>query len=204
MQSLTIIFLFALFGLSHTILASNKVKQKIIEQASGQIAYYRLFYNVISLLIFFVIYQIAPRPDIIVYDLHYPFDLVMVGIQILALFGLLWSVKGIDGKEFAGISQIKRYWKGEYDTNDLDGKNELRVEGASKYTRHPIYFFSIIFLGFRSTMDLFYLIMFLCIAAYFYIGSIYEERKLVERFGEAYRNYQSTVPRIIPIRFLNR
>ncbi|MFC2134589.1 methyltransferase family protein [Bacteroidota bacterium] len=199
-----IILLFLIFGFSHTILASNKVKLRIVEQIGSQIAYYRLFYNIISLLMFFVILQIAPRPDVIIYDLQYPFDLMMVGIQVLSLFGLVWSVRGIDMKEFTGLSQVVRYQKGNYNIKDLDEKILLHVKGAFQYTRHPVYFFCIIFFGFRPTMDLFYLIMFLFMVAYFYIGSYYEERKLVEKFGDKYRNYQSEVPRIIPVNFFKK
>ena len=31
-----------------------------------------------------------------------------------------------------------------------------------------------------------------------YVVTIFEERELVERFGEAYRDYQSRVPRLVP------
>lgn len=196
-----IILLFLLFALSHTILASNKVKFRIIEQVGTQIAYYRLFYNIISLLLFFVILQIAPRPDVIVYDLQFPYDLIMVGIQILSLFGLVWAVQKVDLKEFLGLSQVVRYQKGNYNVKDLDEKISLRIEGAFSYSRHPVYFFCIIFFGFRPTMDLFYLIMFIFFVLYFYIGSFYEERKLVAKFGDEYRKYQSEVPRIFPFKF---
>jgi len=35
--------------------------------------------------------------------------------------------------------------------------------------------------------------------AYLYLGSIPEEQKLVDEFGDAYRHYQQVVPRLIPI-----
>ncbi len=198
------IFLFTLFAFAHTILASNKTKKRIAHQIGNQIAFYRLFYNVISFLMFYVVLVIAPRPDIIVYDLQYPYDFVMVGIQALALLGLLWSVKGVDIKEFLGISQIKRYLKGIYDVKDLDAKTLLRITGASKYMRHPLYFFIIIFLGCRSIMNLFGFVMFICIVIYFYVGSYYEEKKLVELYGEEYKKYQANVPRIIPLGFIKK
>jgi len=47
---------------------------------------------------------------------------------------------------------------------------------------------------------LFYLISIICAMVYFYIGSIYEEKKLVERYGELYIQYQSFVPRILPLK----
>ena len=34
--------------------------------------------------------------------------------------------------------------------------------------------------------------------AYFYLGSIPEEQKLIDEFGEAYRRYRQVVPRLIP------
>ena len=34
--------------------------------------------------------------------------------------------------------------------------------------------------------------------AYFYLGSIPEEDKLIDEFGDAYRRYQQSVPRLIP------
>jgi protein-S-isoprenylcysteine O-methyltransferase Ste14 len=36
-------------------------------------------------------------------------------------------------------------------------------------------------------------------AAYFYLGSIPEEQKLIEEFGDAYRRYQRAVPRLISL-----
>ena len=34
--------------------------------------------------------------------------------------------------------------------------------------------------------------------AYFYLGSIPEEDKLIDEFGDAYRRYQRAVPRLVP------
>jgi protein-S-isoprenylcysteine O-methyltransferase Ste14 len=55
---------------------------------------------------------------------------------------------------------------------------------------------------FRAEMDLFYLTMFISFTAYFYIGSYYEEKKMVSIFGNEYADYQDKVPRIFPIKLL--
>lgn len=196
-----IIFLFALFGVSHTILASSSIKKRIIENAGSKIAFYRLFYNIISVIVFLAIYEIAPKPDLVIYDLPYPFDLISVALQVVFIGLLIWTVRYIDGKEFLGISQIVRYYRGTYDTEELDEKQSLVIKGPFKFVRHPIYLFSFMFLLVRPTMDLFYLISLVCILAYFVIGSYYEERKLIERFGNDYLEYQKKVPRIFPIKF---
>ena len=90
--------------------------------------------------------------------------------------------------------------KGEYDKDDLDEEMTFIIDGPYKIIRHPLYFFFIIFLGCRPTMDLSYATLFLCISAYFYIGSFYEEKKLVEKFGDDYRKYREKVPRLFPVK----
>jgi protein-S-isoprenylcysteine O-methyltransferase Ste14 len=42
------------------------------------------------------------------------------------------------------------------------------------------------------------LALFFGLTLYIYIGSIFEERRLIAEFGEAYREYQRSVPRLIP------
>lgn len=196
---ITVLF-WGLFSIIHSILASNKLKRKIKEKAGNRIAFYRLFYNVLSLITFLAFYALSPKPNYVIYDLNYPYDLIMAGLQIIALILLVWITKYMDVKEFIGISQIRRYLNGTYNPEDLDEQSELKIEGPYKLSRHPIYFFSILFLIFRPTMDLFYFTMVINLIIYFYVGSIYEERKLTEVFGDAYREYQKKVPRILPIK----
>ena len=196
-----IVFLFALFGISHTFLASNKLKKALAEKLGNRIAFYRLFYNFSSIIIFVAFYSIAPLPNVILYDLQYPFDIITFALQVASLAGLYWATRLIDLKEFVGISQIERYLRNEYSIEDLDERQTLRIEGAFKFVRHPIYFFSILFFGLRPTMSLSYFIMFVSASIYFYVGSIYEERKLVEKFGNEYQEYQKNVPRLFPLKF---
>jgi protein-S-isoprenylcysteine O-methyltransferase Ste14 len=132
------------------------------------------------------------------YDLQFPFDIVIFLLQVAALIGFFIAGSQTDIKEFLGISQIIRYSKNEYDINDLDEKQIFTTDGLYKYSRHPVYLFSILFLALRPSMDLFYLTFLLCMIGYFYIGSFYEEKKLIRIFGEKYLEYQKCVPRIFP------
>lgn len=196
-----IFILFSIFGLIHSFLASLEFKKKLAAQIGNKIAFYRLFYNIFSIFLFVFIYEISPKPNVIVYDLKFPYDIITFALQIVSLFGLIWASKEIDMKEFFGISQIYRYVNNEYEMDDLDEKQKLRINGAFKFVRHPIYFFSILFLGLRPQMDLFYFTAYITIVLYFYVGSIYEEKKLLKIFGNEYLQYQKTVPRIFPIKF---
>jgi len=199
---LIIIFLFAVFGYIHSLLASLSVKLWIKKIFRDLIAFYRLLYNVFGLLSLYLIYQLSPKPHLTIYDLPNPYDLIILIPQFLSIAGVFWTFKYICFKEFLGIDQVKRYFEKKYST-ELDEEYTLRIEGPYRYMRHPVYFFSITFLLFRPTMDLFYLTFFICIVAYFYIGSYYEEKKLVKQFGDIYEEYRKEVPRIFPINLLN-
>ncbi|MCW8810271.1 MAG: hypothetical protein OQJ93_07445 [Ignavibacteriaceae bacterium] len=192
-----IVILFAIFGYTHSLLASLKIKIWFRKTFGDLIAFYRLFYNLVGLLSVYLIYELSPKPHIIIYDLPNPFDLIILIPQLLSLAGVFWAFQYICFKEFLGLDQIKRFFEKRY-TTELDEEFTLRIEGPYRYSRHPVYFFSITFLLFRPIMDLFYLTFFICIVAYFYIGSYYEEKKLVRQFGEIYENYKKEVPTIFP------
>lgn len=197
---IVLIFLFALYGITHSILASQRVKLFIKNLFGKLIAFYRLMFNVLGVVGLYLIWDLAPHPPLQIYKLPPPFDYLVLLPQLISLVGMFWCFKYVCFKEFIGLNQIDRYLKNEYSDNDLDENYSLRIEGPYKYSRHPIYFFSIIFLLFRAEMDLFYLTMFVSFTAYFYIGSYYEEKKMVSMFGEEYKDYQMKVPRIFPIK----
>ena len=195
-----IIILFALFGFIHSFLASNKAKQILIEKYGSLIAFYRFLYVLSALLLFYLFYQSFPKPRLMIYDLPKPFDLIVLVPQFLSLAGIIWALKYFSIKEFLGIDQMFRWFNKEYNITEVDERLTLRIEGPYKFCRHPLYLFSILFLCFRPEMDLFYLTALICIIAYFYIGSIFEEKKLIGRFGNIYIDYQKSVPRIFPVK----
>lgn len=190
--------LFLIFAVSHSILASHKFKLMLTTKLGDKIAFYRLFYNFSSILFFLFIYFISPKNDYVVYDLSFPYDIIIVVLQIITGILLLWTTKYINVREFMGMSQIKRFGKENYNTEELDEKMELRIEGPFKYSRHPIYLFSSLFLILRPTMDFFYLVFLINIILYFYIGVYFEEKKLVIIFGDDYKQYQKSVPKFFP------
>ena len=194
---LIIFLLFTVYALIHSVLASHRVKETFKKYFGNLIALYRLGYNLFAIVSLYLIYELSPKPHVIIYDLPKPIDVLILIPQFIALIGILWSFKYICIKELLGINQIKRYMQRNY-SSDLDEDLTLTIGGPYKYSRHPIYFFSIMFLLFRPTMDLFYLTFFLLIVAYFYIGAYYEEKKLVRSFGEIYTRYQESVSQIFP------
>lgn len=197
------ILLVSAFCVAHSFLASNKIKIAIKNKFGKLIAFYRVAYNIFSFASFYAIYLLVPKNNLVIYDLPFPYDLVVFSFQVLSILGLIWCTRYFSSGEFFGFNQIKRYKEGNYNPNDLDEKSDLRIEGPYKYSRHPVYFFSIMFLVMRPIITLTYLIIVVIFVLYFYIGSIFEEKRLVEKFGDAYVNYQKSVPRIIPVKVFN-
>jgi protein-S-isoprenylcysteine O-methyltransferase Ste14 len=195
-----IIILFSVFGYTHSLLALEKIKVLFKNKFGDLIAFYRLLYNIFTIASLYFIYEISPKPHIIIYDLPNPFDLIVLVPQFISLIGVYWTFRYICFKEFLGLDQVKRFFEKKY-TTELDEEYTFRIAGPYRFTRHPLYFFSIIFLLFRPVMDLFYLTFFTCVVVYFYIGSYYEEKKLVRLFGQEYINYRKEVPGIFPVKF---
>ena len=196
------LLLYSLFGIVHTILASEKIKLKISEFAGDKIAFYRFGYNLISVLLIYIIWKLLPDLNQTIIDLPYPYDLITLIFQLIGLAGFFWSVKYICFKEFLGLSQIDRWFSGNYNKNSLDEESFFITNGPFKYSRHPVYFFSIIILLFRPYMDLQYILFLISTVIYFYTGSYFEEKKLLNKFGNDYLDYSSKVPRIIPYKIL--
>ena len=194
------IALISLFCVSHSILASNKLKKAVQNRFGNLIAFYRAGYNILSVISLIIIYKMLPAIDLTIYDLLSPHDLIILFFQFLSLIGFIWSARYFSPGEFIGWSQIKRFKAGNYNPNDLNESSTLGIEGPHKYSRHPVYFFSIMFLVMRPVMTLTYFIIVVIFVMYFYIRSVFEEKGLIEKFGEAYIRYQKSVPRIIPIK----
>ncbi len=190
------------FGVVHSLLASHAAKQ-IAQRLLGRnvaTATYRLIYNVLALAtILPALYLVFRLPDRELYRLPAPWDSVALGIQILAALGLLYSVYQMDVWFFLGLRQLGeppqlgiRY------SIDSTSTPQLVTNGLHRFVRHPLYTTSLIVLYLASPMSLNWLAFAISCNVYFFVGSIFEERKLVREFGDAYRAYQQRVPRLLP------
>ena len=103
------IALISLFCVSHSILASNKLKKAVQNRFGNLIAFYRAGYNILSVISLIIIYKMLPAIDLTIYDLPSPYDLIILFFQFLSLIGFIWSARYFSPGEFIGWSQIKRF-----------------------------------------------------------------------------------------------
>jgi methanethiol S-methyltransferase len=187
-----IVLAMAVYGLVHSLLASLQVKDWV-EEKFGISArrWYRFFYNVFAVLSFLPVSAlVAFLPDVPLYKISLPWNIFTLALQGAAGLGLLFSVMGTGAFSFLGLRQLF--------SAPVDGQHILVTNGLYRYVRHPIYFCGLIFLWLTPVMTWNILAFNLAASAYFFIGAIYEEKKLILEFGDAYLEYRQNTPMIFP------
>ena len=75
----------------------------------------------------------------------------------------------------------------------------LRTPWLYRWIRHPLYLGMLIGLWVTPTMTVGHLLLAAAMTVYVLVGVHHEERDLVRAFGDEYRRYQATVPRLVPL-----
>ena len=181
--------LWIVYCVLHSVLASEWLKQMLHKNFKNY-KWYRLWYTVFAFVFLVVIlyYQIQIRTI----ELFQPGNFIFfVGITILAV-GLVLMMMCIR-KYFMNLSGLRSL-------AIEDFSNELQITGIHKYVRHPLYLGTFMFIwGLLLVLpQLSLLIANVIITVYTLIGIELEERKLLSEFGEDYRLYRQTVPKLLP------
>lgn len=171
---------FVLFAAVHSIFSSDWAK-KIFHGAGRQ--GYRLSYNIASLLMFGWVMS-AYRHSEVLYFVPGIWSLVMYLLQLVVLVMLVSCLRQTGVGEFLGFAK--------------PASVSFTNTGWYSIVRHPLYFFTIIFMVLNPVMTAQWLMLTIMSTSYFIIGGLIEERRLVIEFGEAYRHYQLQVPFLIP------
>lgn len=188
MSALLIVLAATAYGAFHSLLASPAVK-RIVEPKLGRA--YRLVYNGVAGITLLPVLALAPLlPDRLLYRVPAPVSWAMAAIQLGAVLAAGFTLLQTDILRFLGIRQLLQ-------SHPLP-PNKLHVGGLYRAVRHPLYFFSLVFLWFSPRMSLNQLALYAAFSAYLLWGALLEERKLAAQFGPAYRAYRRRVPMLIP------
>ncbi|MEL6924311.1 MAG: isoprenylcysteine carboxylmethyltransferase family protein [Bacteroidota bacterium] len=186
----------------HSLLAATAVRQQIIRFGLPA-PYYRVVYNLIAVTLLLPLaycYTQADQTLLISFEepnTSFTFYLTKVAALSMMLLGsiLLWrALSSYSLSEFSGRQQLLQQQTAAVQT--------LNTNGLNAWIRHPLYLAVLIILTgvwLFSPSDLL-LSVWIVTAVYVFVGATLEERKLIDEFGEAYRDYQQRVPMIFPYR----
>jgi methanethiol S-methyltransferase len=190
--------LWTLWCTLHSTLIATRVTDYMKKKVGDRFRFYRLFYNAVSLVTLVpVVYYSSSIREAPVFRWEGHLVIVKYLLLVTSIYLFIAGGRRYSISQFLGIRQIKtgraNRTLSEHDTFDTSG-----ILGA---LRHPWYTGAIIAFWARDISPLTCLIN-IIISAYFVIGTILEERKLVLEFGERYRKYQKNVSMFIPYKWL--
>jgi len=183
-----LIFSVAVWGIVHSWMASLKFKE-FIGNVLGSVRFYRLFYNIFSVIsIAPIFYLMVTLPDKGFYQIPSPWSYVMLAGQGFSVLLLFVAVLQTDVLSFIGLRQLFQ--------EEQPGK--LVTRGFYRMVRHPLYTFGLLTLWLSSSVSVNSFVVYLGLTIYILVGIYFEERKLLREFGQAYADYQSITPMLIP------
>ena len=188
MNLILLLFGWLLYFYLHSLLAATSVKQFLIPYlsiSSGRV--YRIGYNIIGLtgIVGLLYLQFITPSTLLIIPVSISLFMALL-LMVAGFVIMLFAIKNYDWKSFIGITAEQTY--------------SLVIAGMNKYVRHPLYsgtmlFVTGYFLWQPYEKNLLLLVMMMI---YLVIGIWYEEKKLARVYGEAYKNYQRTVKKMIP------
>ena len=176
----------------HSVLADLRVKSYFSGRMGKSFIYYRLIYTLFSFagLVIILWYQVS-IDTIFIFKTSMITNVVGIVTGLAGLLIMLYCIR----KYFMSLSGFRTLIQ-----NDAQGGNELYIAGLHRYVRHPLYLGTFLFIWglwiVVPTLSL--LIANSIITIYTLIAIPLEERKLLKEFGDSYKKYSETVPRIIP------
>ena len=121
--------------------------------------------------------------------------LLLRGCFAAGILGFVWGVRALGSFDAFGIRPIKAHLRGK-----KLRLQPLAIRGPYKWVRHPLYSFVLLILWCHPDLTPDRLVLNATWTAWVFLGTVLEERDLVSVFGDPYREYQNTVPMLIPWR----
>ena len=180
------------FGVQHSVMARKPFKKaltKVIPEAAERSVF--VFATSVVLMWLYMVW--APMPGT-VWHLDGAWGVILTLLFLAGAGLVLWSTFMINHFELFGLTQAWHFFKG-----IKAPEPELREPALYKVTRHPLYVGILIVFWATPTMSVGHLLFAAIWTAYVFIGIGYEERDLVDIFGDKYKDYMNRVPQLLPI-----
>ena len=187
------------YGLLHTLLASQRIKNLArLWLGPHTDRWYRLVYNFIAII---TLLPILLLPILLIdqeiYRIPFPWIIITLSIQLLAVIVLFIGMKQTGITSFIGLRQLL--------LPEDTSPPRLVTDGLYRYVRHPLYTAGLVFIWLIPIMTWNLLALIIGLSVYVITGAYFEERKLLLEFGDAYAEYRQHTPMLVPgLRYRNQ
>jgi protein-S-isoprenylcysteine O-methyltransferase Ste14 len=127
------------------------------------------------------------------FRLQGPARWLSAAIALLAVAGFAWGAGSLRGFDPFGTLPLKAALRG-----TAAPSCTLAVRGPYRYVRHPLYLFMLLLIWSTPRFSTDQLLFNALWTAWIIVGARLEERDLLADFGQDYRQYQASVPMLIP------
>ena len=157
----------------HSLLASQRVKDRTFTILPWIERPYRFLYSLISVILLIpVISALSGSP--LLYEIPDPYATAALCGQVLFGSGFWWSVRSFNVGHFLG-----------YRVPDPEAPSTFSDSAAYGWCRHPLYFFASGFLVLKPSVSEAYALFVVWTVGYFWLGSWIEEARMLRAFGDA-------------------
>jgi protein-S-isoprenylcysteine O-methyltransferase Ste14 len=111
----------------------------------------------------------------------------------VAVVSFVWAIRALGSFDGLGVRPIRAHLRGE-PMRELP----LTIRGPYRWVRHPLYTLVLVLIWSNPDLTGDRLVFNILWTIWMVIGTVFEERDLIEDFGEDYRRYQQKVPMLIP------
>ncbi len=188
------ILLIAVFGIQHSVMARKPFKEWLTRRIPEHLE--RSIYFMASNLVmtaFIICWQPLPMT---IWRID---NLLGKGLVYLVfVLGCLFSVYSmalIGSSDFIGLRQIECHFGGK-----TYSQSPFQTPSIYKYIRHPIMLGTLIFFWASPLMTLGHLLFAVGMTAYTVIGVYYEEKDLIDLYGDEYREYMRKAGMFFPLK----
>ncbi len=184
--------LIGLFGLQHTLMARKSFKEwwtRFVPKPVERSTY--VLFSSIALIVIFWLWQPLPA-TIWQVETAWASLLLKWGFWLgwLILFLSTWM---IDHFNLFGVKQVWNYMR-----ENEQNPPKFMEPGFYKYVRHPLMLGFLIAFWSIPHMTAGHLVFSSGMTFYIFVGVHFEEKAMIRRFGEDYKEYRQRVPKFLP------
>lgn len=150
-------------------------------------------YTIASGLVLFMFLIFWQSSETILLDVQGLPGIIMRSFFFLSLLGTCWGMWALRSVDMFGLDAVIKNQKGESSI-----PKPFSVRGPYRWVRHPLYLFMIVLFWSCPVISVDRLLFNILWTVWVVVGTILEERELVDDFGDAYRDYQEKVPMLLP------